>query len=466
MGYDWQTVSLYVSGIFNTMDPSVILRNINKLPKNLLLAAMEVEQLLKENNFEAYLVGGCVRDLLLGRKVSDLDFTTNARPQQVISIFKRTIPVGIAFGTVIVVIKDFAFEVTTYRLDTEYEDGRRPKKVHFGITLEEDVKRRDFTINGLAYSICNKKLLDFSGGLQDLKKKTICTIGNAIDRFSEDGLRPVRGCRFAATLDFQINQETFEAIPKCIETVKKVAAERFFDEWKKTLRIPFRFMFLAYLSKAGLFLLFFRGFNNLEIKLKSKDEKTLSFLNTSNIKTLIEYFAAILICELDGSHNFDKPSLIEKEYNEFFKFQKLPLIVKRLGINIAISPLFNLFDTIGNMQAQLNNSNNQKLIKNCLAQVPPKERKYHIRVFSSYLLHIKSMPKLNVEKLKKKIYEVLRSKEAIYLNELAINGNDLLQQGFFGKEVGQLLEQILKLVHGDPQLNEKSQLLNKLRKIN
>ena len=150
--------------------------------------------------------------MLLGKKCSDLDFTTDATPQKIMEIFPHNVPVGIEFGTVLVLYGKIKAEVTTYRADLDYQDGRHPNKIIFGKTLKEDVLRRDFTINGMAYDIEQKILFDYVGGLDDLKKKNIRTIGSSIKRFREDGLRPIRAVVLQLLSLFYLISEIFYAI--------------------------------------------------------------------------------------------------------------------------------------------------------------------------------------------------------------------------------------------------------------
>lgn len=173
----------------------------------------------------AYVVGGCVRDSVLGRKPADWDITTDALPEEVKAIFPVTIDTGIAHGTVTVRMNHISYEVTTYRIDGDYEDGRHPKDVTFTRSLEEDLKRRDFTINAMAYNDADG-LVDLFDGLDDLKKGVVRCVGSPMERFSEDALRMLRALRFSAQLGFDIEEETFAAIKKLAPTLEKVSAER------------------------------------------------------------------------------------------------------------------------------------------------------------------------------------------------------------------------------------------------
>ena len=187
--------------------------------------------------YEAYAVGGCVRDALLGREPADWDITTSASPYQVKALFARTIDTGIQHGTVTVMLGKEGFEVTTYRLDGEYEDCRHPKEVVFTKSLLEDLKRRDFTINAMAYNE-ERGLVDEFDGVGDLKRGIIRCVGEARERFQEDALRMLRAVRFAAQLGFVLDEQTKQAICELRENLRKVSAERIQTELVKLLVSP------------------------------------------------------------------------------------------------------------------------------------------------------------------------------------------------------------------------------------
>ncbi len=162
---------------------------------------------LEEAGYEAYVVGGCVRDSILGRSPDDWDITTSAKPEEVKALFRRTVDTGLIHGTVTVMLDKEGFEVTTYRVDGEYEDGRHPKEVSFTASLEEDLKRRDFTINAMAYNP-KRGLVDLFGGVQDMENRIIRCVGNPLERFTEDALRILRAVRFSAQLGFSIEGDS------------------------------------------------------------------------------------------------------------------------------------------------------------------------------------------------------------------------------------------------------------------
>lgn len=202
--------------------------------------------------FQCYLIGGCVRDLILGYDLYDYDFATDARPEQVMKLFRRVIPTGIKHGTVTVHVKGHEFEVTTFRSDGKYLDGRRPEKIHYAVNLSDDVMRRDFTINGMAYDLKNEEVIDLVGGIPDLDRRIIRTIGDAVERFSEDGLRTFRACRFAAKLGFTIDDNTFNAIGSTLNIADMVSAERVREELMKLLASGTPSVGFEYMRRSGL----------------------------------------------------------------------------------------------------------------------------------------------------------------------------------------------------------------------
>ena len=189
---------------------------------------------LRQAGFEAFIVGGCVRDSLIGRRPGDWDITTSARPEEVKALFRRTIDTGLQHGTVTVMVKKEAYEITTYRTDGFYSDGRHPDSVIFVSSLAEDLARRDFTINAMAYAP-DKGVVDLYDGLTDLKNHTIRAVGDPAERFTEDALRMLRAVRFSAQLGYEIDAETFAAIRPLASRLAMVSRERIRDEINKLL---------------------------------------------------------------------------------------------------------------------------------------------------------------------------------------------------------------------------------------
>jgi tRNA nucleotidyltransferase (CCA-adding enzyme) len=200
--------------------------------------AIKICLTLQEAGYQAFIVGGCVRDLYLNITPKDWDITTSATPEQVIQLFSRTIPTGLQHGTVTVCMDEGAenhFEVTTFRVEGKYLDGRRPEEVHFVQNVEEDLARRDLTINAMAYDPVNNIIVDPFNGWQDLQDGVIRAVGNPMERFQEDGLRIMRVARFAARFGYDVDEATQEGMKASLETLKKVSRERMKDELCKTI---------------------------------------------------------------------------------------------------------------------------------------------------------------------------------------------------------------------------------------
>jgi tRNA nucleotidyltransferase/poly(A) polymerase len=222
-------------------------------------AAIKIIKRLRSNGFEALLAGGCVRDMLMGRAASDYDVATNAHPEDVMKIFKRTLKVGAKFGVVIVLIEDKQVEVATFRTETGYADGRHPAAVKFA-GAAEDAGRRDFTINGMFYDPLKKEVIDYVNGQADLKKKMIRTIGDPAERFSEDYLRMLRAVRFSTQLGFAIEPRTFSAICSNSKHIARISGERIAMELEAILVSPSRSAGVSLLAKSGLAEAIFPGF--------------------------------------------------------------------------------------------------------------------------------------------------------------------------------------------------------------
>lgn len=210
---------------------------LNNLPSEF-QKALPILEKIKNKNYEVYFVGGSVRDVLLNRPIHDVDIATSAYPQEIKTIFSRTVDVGIEHGTVLVLNGDDGYEVTTFRTEDVYVDFRRPSHVNFVRSLNEDLKRRDFTINALALTD-KGEIIDLFHGIEDLNQKVLRAVGVAKERFREDALRILRGFRFAAHLDFIIEKETLEAMKESSSLLEKISIERSFIELDKLLTSPF-----------------------------------------------------------------------------------------------------------------------------------------------------------------------------------------------------------------------------------
>jgi len=441
----------------------------NQIPPFLMKAALYVEKLLMENGFEVYLVGGSVRDLILNKKISDLDFTTNAHPDQIKKIFPKTIPVGEEFGTILVLYHRHPVEVTTYRSDGIYKDGRRPESVNFGHSLKEDVMRRDFTINGMAYHVSRKILIDYVGGRKDIEARIIRTIGDPMERFREDGLRPIRGCRLMANLGFKFDPETESAINRNIEIIGKVAPERFYDEWKKTLKIRKKQDFWNALKNSGIFSVFFPEFQRLN-SVEETWNNLMQAIEHSMPQTMDIYVAHFFYSEFcnDRQYILSNSEAIKKLMNDFFKRNRFPVKVQKNCAYLLLSPLLL---TLDNWNAS---ENNFSQIKKALSKIQYPDWSIHLRFIKEILYryhknispdHPKALEYHSVmNQIIQTIRDYRRGKYILYLNELGINGNDLLKLGFHGKQIGNLLDIALQYIIINPEKNNFDDLIKIVQK--
>ena len=251
--------------------------SIQKEP--LFLKALPVMKQLVDAGYEAYFVGGSVRDMLLHKPISDVDIATSATPQEVKEIFPHTVDVGIEHGTVMVIHHKKGYEVTTFRTEEGYEDFRHPDKVTFVRSLEEDLKRRDFTINALAIGI-DDQLMDFFDGIGDLERQCIRCVGDAKERFNEDALRMFRAVRFVGQLGFQVEEETKNAISLLKMNLSKVAVERMKVEFEKMIQSSYRKDALKLFVETGLYQAcpLFDGKGEILLKLAEFPLKEMSVL--------------------------------------------------------------------------------------------------------------------------------------------------------------------------------------------
>lgn len=220
--------------------------------EDLFAIGKEVLNIIKNNQFEAYFVGGCIRDLLLDKSVKDIDITTNATPEQISKLFENVIPIGIEHGTVLVRYKEQSFEITTYRTDGTYSDQRHPDSVKFIKSINEDLKRRDFTINALAMDD-QGEIIDLFHGKKDLDRKIIRAVGNPKERFSEDPLRMIRALRFSSQLGFSIESETLKEMILLKEKIENIAQERITEEIRQFFSGSYVNKGMQYLKKSGIY---------------------------------------------------------------------------------------------------------------------------------------------------------------------------------------------------------------------
>lgn len=389
---------------------------------------------IRSHGYEAFIVGGCVRDAVLGRIPGDWDITTSAKPEQVKEIFGKTVDTGLKHGTVTIIKHGSGYEVTTYRIDGEYLDGRHPETVEFTPDLREDLKRRDFTINAMAYSH-ETGIVDEFEGMEDLKRRVIRCVGCAKDRFTEDALRILRAVRFAAQLDFVIENETYKAIAEIAPNLVHVSKERIQVELTKLLLSdhPEKIWMV---DATGIAEYVTPGFTEVfERELESRSSRDL----------LKECWAGIAALPADKSHR----------WAGFLRHMMPEQAVKILrGLKLDN-------DTIGN-------------VKNMITafQAPLTVDKVEIRRLLSRVTEYQFLGAMQLKKLDgdetvpgilQLFEEIKEAGDCVSLKQLAVNGGDLLAKGLEkGKQIGDGLMYLLNLVLEKPELNKKDILLEKI----
>lgn len=432
---------------------------------------------LVTNGFEAYAVGGCVRDMILGKNPEDWDITTSAKPHEVKKIFRRTVDTGIIHGTVTVLLNKEHFEVTTYRLDGLYEDNRHPKEVSFTGNLEEDLKRRDFTINAMAYNPA-KGVIDLFGGMDDLKNRLIRCVGNAYWRFDEDALRILRAVRFSAQLDFQIEEHTKEAIKNKAQLLKHISAERVRTELTKLLVSdnPNR---LRVLYELGISKVIMPEIDKMMVTEQkniyhaySVGEHTIKAISAVAGTTSDKRFSPQERCILRWTmllHDIEKPNTItmgKDGQNHFYGHQEkgaetAKRILKDLKFDNetldAVVHLIRWHDYRFTLTPLG--------IRKATAKIGKQYMELLFEV--NYADSSGKNPETNHEKFKqleqiKKLYEEMIARdECVSLKDLHISGKDLIEVGFKpGRKMGTILNHLLDAVIEDPSLNHKQTLLN------
>ena len=396
-----------------------------------------------EYGYEAFIVGGCIRDCILGITPNDYDITTNATPNKIMDIFKefKLIKNGIKHGTIGILIDGDIYEITTYRIESEYEDSRRPKSIEFTGNIVDDLKRRDFTINAMAYND-KKGLIDDFGGIVDLKNKVIKTVGNPDKRFNEDGLRIIRAIRFSSKLGFNIEDKTLNSIYKNYHIVKNISIERITDEINKIIiSTNPQNIILLYKTKIFEILGIYYNFNNDNYLRLEKQLKIISLIDEIEYKLLLLQYIINNEAKDYNNRNYivnilrypnkvkdDINNLIEYMYIDESNLNKIDIkyILNKIG-DSRFEKILNL----KNIYYSANYNKKSKYIKPCI----------------------------NILK------DIINNKECYTIKDLKLNGNDLKELGYKGNEIGTNLNYLLEEVIKNPNLNSKKLLIEKLNKI-
>ena len=393
----------------------------------------EVDNIIKtlnEAGYEAYAVGGCVRDSALGVTPKDWDITTSAKPEQVKLLFPRTIDTGIQHGTVTVMEGKTGFEVTTYRVDGEYEDGRHPKEVVFTGNLKEDLRRRDFTINAMAYHD-EEGLVDIFGGMDDLEKGHIRCVGVALERFTEDALRILRAVRFSAQLGFDIEEETKEAMKELAPRLQMVSVERIYAEISKLLCSPHP-EHLEYAYETGVLKQVFP-----ELSMKLEDEVLRKETWKKLLKSPRDLWVRLTILFLNL---LDVPKDERKD--------AVVKILRRLKTDLYTIKLVSKLADIGTDELALV----EMKVRTFLSE-------HGEEVMEKWLMVKETQTGADMKALREMKNAILKRGDCICIKQLKVDGKDLLNLGVKqGKEVGEILQKLLNEVLINPKLNEKEQL--------
>lgn len=438
----------------------------------------QMNKIFVQNGFEAYLVGGAVRDILMGQNASDWDVTTNAKPDDVMRIFKKVIPTGIEHGTVTVRFMKTSIEVTTFRNEGKYTDGRHPDNVSFCASLEEDLSRRDFTVNAIAAELESGKIIDPFGGRKDILSKIIRTVGNPVERFSEDGLRTVRAVRFAAKLGFQIDEATFFAIPMCLEKTKSVSIERFRDEFCKMLLSPKPSLALRLMEHTGIMELFLRELLTARGCIQADFRKfhtydVLDHLYTACDASTIYAKGNLIIALAALFHDIGKVQAKKVTDEGKITFYNHEIYSEKICRSIMTRLKFsneqieNVCHLVKEHMFHYESNWSDGAVRRFIVRVGKEniEKLFALRMCDVYGKDGKE-PSSNdenmilLDELKNRIANELETSNALTLKSMAVNGNDLMKSGIKeGKKIGIILNLLLEKILDNPKLNDKETLL-------
>ena len=439
----------------------------------------EIASIFNAGGKEIYLVGGAVRDILRGEKIHDWDLATNAVPEEVTEIMKRSgakvIPTGIKHGTVTIIYKKRSAEITTFRTESDYTDGRRPDKVSFTADIEDDLSRRDFTMNAVALRLPEGKLIDPFCGEKDIKAKIIRCVGNAADRFNEDGLRPLRAVRFASQLGFLIEKNTLDAVRGVLSVCEKVSMERVRDEIDKIINSPVPSIGFKLMEQTGLLELFLnelavcrgveqKGFHQFDVLDHS--------LYACDFAVKKSYSHEVRLASL--FHDIGKPSTrnIDKTgVYTFYRHEETSAFLCRQILNRLRYPNAVIDKTchlINEHMFHYTEDWTDAAVRRFIARAGEEniESVYDLRRCDIYAFSCKESEFSSLNQFIKRIKEVLAAGRAFSLKDLAVSGNDLMQIGIEpGKIMGIILKELMETVLDDPAQNSREILLEIARKI-
>ena len=407
------------------------------LPKDV----KHIIDVLMENGYEAYAVGGCVRDSILGRVPGDWDITTSALPMQVKGLFRRTVDTGIQHGTVTVMLGRNGYEVTTYRIDGRYEDSRHPESVEFTPKLEEDLKRRDFTINAMAYNDENG-IVDIFDGVGDLQRKIIRCVGNAHDRFDEDALRILRAVRFSAQLGFGIEENTARAAKELAVNLKRISSERIHTEFNKMLKSPHPDYF-SVADAIGIMEIVLPEYHVMS----AEDKAFVGALARECACQLPERYAAMLF--MSGGYSEEDPADTAKR------------VLKRLKLDNDTINTASMLLRFGMLEI----TDDESRIRHIIYETGDKNI---LRILDFRAAYEKCIGNdiADVRRMYDICNMIFERGDCVSLKNLAITGRELIAMGVpAGRQMGEILNSLLMLVLDNPQLNDREQLSMEALKI-
>ena len=419
---------------------------------------------LQLHGYEAFAVGGCVRDSILARRPEDWDITTSAKPEEIKKLFRKTVDTGIEHGTVTVLLGKDSYEVTTYRVDGAYEDNRHPSEVRFTTRLEEDLRRRDFTINAMAYND-EVRLVDVFGGMQDLNHHRIRCVGDPEERFSEDALRILRAVRFSAQLNFPIEENTAAAVKKLAPTLKNISAERIRTELVKLLisAHPERIQDAYLLGITKVILPEWDAMvgvtqNTPHHKYDVADHTLHALKNIKRDKVLRLTMLfndmgkpAAKTTDENGRDHFKGHALVSEEMAR--------KIMRRLKFDNETIKMVTKLVCYHDYRVEATPQNVRRAMNRIGVELFPyylAVRMADVKAQSPY----KRRKKIeNIVEMRRIYREVLRNGECVTLRQLAVGGRELMALGMKpGRELGSMLSELLEYVIDDPARNTKENL--------